>query len=410
MTSNVWFTRTQWAVGQGFFHSGEVWGLGNDLLHVYDCGSLDDAALDREIELFFTRHGRHIDMLFVSHYHYDHVSGLPNLLKNAKVDTVIIPVIAPIERLVALGTTMPADARERWAVDFAADPVQALRDLDPNVRVIQVEPDEEDPGDEDRPDDDSADLPEAETGSDGSENLQPPSNVHLRTGPTSALEGTDAAGQTVAVWEWKAYTTKFAQQRHACLLSHLAAQLGVEEGVVTAALASMASFRQFVQTHHAAITAAFDQTFADVNLSSLLLYSGPAVGRKLRGRSFRTRSHGRDGKEIGAWDVLPGWLGTGDQKMGIRRCGEVAKEFRHELWRVGVLTLPHHGAKSSYHPSLLAMFPREKPTCVVSAGVHSQYGHPYREVLMDVAAQGGSIVLVNEAEPSRSTESGHVFF
>lgn len=410
MSTHIWFARTQWAVGQGFFHSGKVWGLGSDVLHVYDCGSLNDAALEREIDLFFERHGKHVDLLFVSHYHYDHVSGFPKLLTEATVDTVIIPVIAPIERLVALVATMPANADDSWAVDFAADPVQALRDLNPKIQVIQVEPSEEDPGDEDVPEDDSTDFPEPELGTDGSEDLEPPSNVQLRTGPTSALEGTDSGGVTVAVWEWKAYTTKFAQQREAALLQHLAAQLGVDEGVITAALATTASFRQFVQQHHAAICAAFDQTFADVNLSSLLLYSGPAVSRKFRGRPFRTRSVFRDGKEIGAWNVLPGWLGTGDQKMGIRRCGEVAAEFSGYLSKVGVLTLPHHGAKSSYHPSLMTLFPDEKPTCVVSAAVHSQYGHPYREVLMDVAAQGGSIVLVNEAEPSRSTETGHIFF
>lgn len=96
--------------------------------------------------------------------------------------------------------------------------------------------------------------------------------------------------------------------------------------------------------------------------------------------------------------------------MGVRRCNELAKVFGKELWRVGVLALPHHGAKSSYHSRLLNIFPGVKPTCVVSAGVHSKYGHPFREVLMDIAAQGGSIVVVNEKTPSRSTESGRLDF
>jgi len=409
MSTHVWFTRTQWAVGQGFFHSGEVQALGANVLYVYDCGSLDDDALNREIDEFLVRHeNQQIDMLFVSHYHYDHVSGLPRLLSEANVKSVIIPVIEPIERLAALGATLPQDELDSWAVDFAADPEGALRGLDPKINVVFVEPSEDDT--DDRGADDGGELPKVEIGEEGAEDLDEPSRVRLKVGGTSTLRGDDLKGNTVALWIWKAYTTTFARRRHKALLKHLEKQPGLNAASIKNALNSALLFRQFVQTHHKEITAAFAQTFPDVNLSSLLLYSGPATERKYRGRRYRTRSAHAEGKEIGAWDILPGWLGTGDQNMGVRRCNEVATVFSEELWRVGVFALPHHGAKSSYHSRLLEMFPGEKPTCVVSAGVHSQYGHPFREVLMDVSAQGGSIVLVNEAMPSRSTESGRLDF
>lgn len=116
------------------------------------------------------------------------------------------------------------------------------------------------------------------------------------------------------------------------------------------------------------------------------------------------------GNEIDGGDLRPGWLGTGDQKIGARRCDEVEDQFRDRLSLIGTLALPHHGAKSSYHKQLLELFPGAKPACVVSAGINSQYNHPSREVLMDVAAQGGTIVLVNDGLPSRLTESGCIFY
>lgn len=323
MSTHVWFTRTQWSVGQGFFHSGEVETLGTSVLYVFDCGSFDGDALDREIDEFLNRHrDQQIDMLFVSHFHYDHVSGLPRLLREASVKAVIIPVIEPIERLAVLGATISEDALESWAVDFAADPEGALRDLNPEIEVIGIETSEEDPSDTDDPletDDDV--IPEVEIGVEGAEDLDEPSDVQVKAGETSTVQGSSSTGDTVPLWIWKAYTTKFARQRHVALLHELALQPGLSAAAIQAAMKNASSFRRFVQAHHAEISAAFAKTFSDVNLSSLLVYSGPASERKYQGRGFRTRSRHFEGKEIGAWDILPGWFGVGDQRMGVRLLG-----------------------------------------------------------------------------------------
>ncbi|MBD8104756.1 MBL fold metallo-hydrolase [Plantibacter sp. CFBP 8775] len=405
------FTRTQWAVGQGFFHSGEVRGARKTVRYVYDCGSLDPASLDREIAVFLRRHKTvKIDLLYVSHYHYDHVSGLEKLLTSCDVGTVIIPLIEPLERLAALGASIPANAVSSWAVNFAADPRTALRDIAPNAEVIEVAPVTRDGDDfDDDPTDDGA-IDVIATGIGGSEALADPTGVQLRTGRTSSLEGVDTNGNAVVLWQWKSYATQLAWNRRAKLKAHLAAQKGLSDQLIEAAMKTPAAFRAFVAKYHTEISNAFAASFPDVNLSSLLLYSGPPADRPHMGRTFRRRSDHVDGREIGAWGVLPGWLGTGDQKMGKRRCKEVAREYGETMWRVGVLALPHHGAKSSYTPGLLEMFPGQKPTCVVSAGVGNQYDHPSNTVLMDVASQGGSVVLVTGTPASRSTEAGSHYF
>ncbi|MGN7948561.1 MBL fold metallo-hydrolase [Microbacterium sp. 22215] len=409
MTTRIDFTRTQWAVGQGFFHSGEVSCLDARALYVYDCGSLSSNSLDRELDEFIDRYSdRVVDLVFVSHYHYDHVSGLPKLLKDAKVRAVVIPVLSPAERLVAAAVTTPASDVTGWTMFFAADPEGALQEVAPDIEIIRVFPEGEDGADGD--DDDDPDFDHVDVGVGGGEKLTAPTQVSLRIGKRSVLQGTDASGATVKLWEWRGYTTKFAYGREKKLLEKLAKQSGLDESKVEAALADPAQFRSFVETFHTQITQAFAESFADVNLSSLLVYSGPADERPVSGLVYRTRTGEVEGREIGAWDIRPGWFGTGDQKMGVRRCKEVAKEFESELHRVGVLALPHHGASSSYHPALIKMFPGQKPTCVAAAGENSPYGHPEREVLSNVASQGSPIVIVTEDVRSRITESGAVDF
>jgi glyoxylase-like metal-dependent hydrolase (beta-lactamase superfamily II) len=72
--------------------------------------------------------------LIISHLHDDHISGLNILLNKARVDTVILPYLSPIERLmVALrNVNLP-----QWLYDFWSDPITFLIEKGVN-RVILV--------------------------------------------------------------------------------------------------------------------------------------------------------------------------------------------------------------------------------------------------------------------------------
>ena len=75
-------------VGQGLFYTGKI---GNFNL-VYDCGELNgpnkiiDLIRDYKNRLGSSR----IDMLIVSHLHWDHVCGFEELMKNTQVRYVFL--------------------------------------------------------------------------------------------------------------------------------------------------------------------------------------------------------------------------------------------------------------------------------------------------------------------------------
>ena len=92
-------------IGQGLFYSGIINkkdAKKHDVFSfVYDCGTVSSKYfLMREIHTFKLllpetgpHHEKKLDLLIISHLHDDHVNGLEYLLKDIKVDTVIMPYV-----------------------------------------------------------------------------------------------------------------------------------------------------------------------------------------------------------------------------------------------------------------------------------------------------------------------------
>jgi len=111
------------AAGQGIFASGTVAASNDnrDFNWVFDCGSTTPVAvLKPAISSYKRRIGDHIDLLCISHFDNDHVSGLADLLEDTNIGTVVIPYCWFVERL-AIGA-IGDHVRDDY-YDFIADPV-----------------------------------------------------------------------------------------------------------------------------------------------------------------------------------------------------------------------------------------------------------------------------------------------
>lgn len=89
--------RTFHAVGQGAFYTERFYDDNEKNLFnaVYDCGtSNSQQKLMSEIQTEFSL-GTRIDYLFISHFHYDHISGIKELKGHCHIDKFVIPVISP---------------------------------------------------------------------------------------------------------------------------------------------------------------------------------------------------------------------------------------------------------------------------------------------------------------------------
>lgn len=104
------------SVGQGLFHAGKIRIKDNECFSfIYDCGTKKTSILPNAIEccLHFFKDiscpdkKAHIDFLFVSHLHADHINGLKLLIQelrksNITIKNIILPYVNVYQRVILL--------------------------------------------------------------------------------------------------------------------------------------------------------------------------------------------------------------------------------------------------------------------------------------------------------------------
>jgi ribonuclease BN (tRNA processing enzyme) len=112
-------------VGFGLFSSGSI----GNFKYVYDCGQLKS---NRRVNKCITNefdHKTQLDLIVISHLHQDHINGIKKLLETIKsVDTIVLPYISPIERLLLLISYWETNGKNpsKWYWDLIVDPINTL--------------------------------------------------------------------------------------------------------------------------------------------------------------------------------------------------------------------------------------------------------------------------------------------
>ena len=99
-------TMTQHPVGQGGLFYGTLHHGDGKFKWIYDCGSKDAAARDREIDKISELCNGTINAFYLSHFHYDHMNGINRLVKKnrIKIEDFIVPYLNKFERLATLAS------------------------------------------------------------------------------------------------------------------------------------------------------------------------------------------------------------------------------------------------------------------------------------------------------------------
>ncbi|RIJ60192.1 MBL fold metallo-hydrolase [Clavibacter phaseoli] len=411
-------TRTQWAVGNGFFHSGVVSSGDHDLTYVFDCGALqrNQVALRRELLEFRARTER-IDVVFISHFDFDHVGSIGDLAHGMNVRRFVIPMTTAAERVLGFvrqlrrnslaGLTGPRLDFHLRLLAMPVDTLDALRDPDaddPEDGVLVVTPVDDD------------DLAAAADGVD----VVPAGAIRpadVGGAAEGALQVTAGPGSLQIacggehVWEWRFSTSKEAQRAAPRFLREL-----IRTGLITSAaeLEDPTVLDRLIREERAGLTACYDTAIHAVgrsysrNMTSLMLYSGPPSGA--RTMTYRTRAPFDERPEITAWTPGPAWLGLGDADLrSIARRAHVNAVFHDQKRYVGTFAPSHHGSRRDWHVDLMngLEYRTKMPVFVLAAS--GAYGHPHASVVRDINARGGMAVEVNTAQRSRWTEALRVF-
>lgn len=142
-------------VGHGLFYSGEIHlpgTKGNPITFVYDCGGTKVADRFEKFWNPYRGAGGRLDLLVVSHFHFDHIKGVPNLIKAAKPRSVVLPYLCQAEKIAYVASlsaeqdleATPGELEE--AGKFILDPETFCKSYCENqdCRIYYIRPDKKD--------------------------------------------------------------------------------------------------------------------------------------------------------------------------------------------------------------------------------------------------------------------------
>ena len=120
-----------YAVGQGLFSSGAIRREAETtrFLWVYDCGtSSKEELVDRGIGELKVLAGtrKRIDLLVLSHFDHDHISGVTRLLREFEIGTLMLPYMSLAQRLVLAFEEDSGDVNDPL-VEFYLNPAEFLQ-------------------------------------------------------------------------------------------------------------------------------------------------------------------------------------------------------------------------------------------------------------------------------------------
>lgn len=383
-------TLTQHPVGQGGMMSGLLKIPGGHFHWVYDCGSNQTDALNREIALVAAR--GEVDCLFLSHLDSDHVNGIDRLLMATRVKEVVLPYLNALDRLIAAAKDDAAGALSGGFLTFLGN-IEGWfgeRGVD---RVIFIMP-----RDDEAEDGDGPEMPRSDGGGEGpihakwwprppaEESSQSYNGAQVgRLETTASLHLSAASG--MLDWLFLPYAHRPSNKKLLAFRQAMSRKFGPQYRRQLKFLLSDPALRADVRE-------CYDLIWSDHNLVSMALYAGPRDSKPWRGeclhhfewRYFRHR-------------YAVGWLGTGDMHLdGARRRKRMLDHYREVLDQVNVFGLPHHGSHHNFHVSLPSTMQR-MIQCVAAAGPNG-YGHPHEMVKDIVRSAGRQFVHVSDSGQS----------
>lgn len=409
---NLSHQRQQWPVGHGFFHTGMVKTEADSKVYryVYDCGSKSRSQVVRQIESYCKNEELEhrepvLDMLVLSHFHADHINGVPQLLKLFKVKKLVLPYLARDFQLAALANLL-ASGYSVWEEfsDLVLNPKAWLDKYgQEDVEITQVRADGE--------------------GLEANEASVEDMNIFLPKGEIN--HGTkgllSANGQ--AFWDFKFYVHENQnrwsdlRQKFVHKFFHdsdeLCLNLLKDEDFVSVRLFDWLKDPAWVKLNFNKVKEVFCSLKSyNQNGTTLCMYSGPARGRKYCGVCWSTQAEASCRRCNGCefdWGSCVGWLGTGDAELqSAHQVGAFSRHYCDYIHSIDTLTIPHHGSIENYCAELGDIGQAAVLTSNHACDPRNQ--HPNNTVVKNLRTKKRSVFIVTKDESSAVFTNARLLF
>jgi len=386
-------------VGFGLFTSGKI----GNFRFVYDCGSTITRVAEDCVNREFKEHD-HLNLLAISHFHKDHISGLNQLLTLVdKVDTIVLPYLTPKERLIYLLFYYKYQAQieeESWIVRFLQDPVGFLDSSFKHKigKIILIKGNSDVSSESD--DNNSDNIKESDYIIDFSklESIQDEDAIKDIEGISDEKVSIRKSGKVylydkTKIWQFIFYypnPSPIAVKYFTEILKK--ARIGTIQ--TKEDLIKIISTKKFT-----GIAKVSKISNKEINNTSLLLYHSPFsnflpdsiswVECLTQTESLRVSVDCCVGK-----DTHCGFFYTGDIDLKSRY-NEISTYYKELLDQISVFQIPHHGSIENWTPSI--SYRNQGALHVVSSKLsNNKLLHPNPKVLHSIVANNGLILWCNE--------------
>jgi hypothetical protein len=342
-------------IGQGAFYTEKH----GNINIVYDCGTSSNKTLGTKILKQRFSKDDVIDILFISHFHEDHISLIPELIKRVKrINNVILPFLHKNQKILLVNIFKVLFPK---LIDLIKTPEKYFEE---STTIIFINP-------SNNLIDDNEQVPV----SLDLDNLPQQKVIHHESGVLINI-------RRILNWVFIPYNISYKKNN-----------MNLRNEIIGAGLnyKKMTEDEKYplrlLSNHKQQIKDIYKKSIRDLNLNSMFLYSGPLDQPKVMNISPKIRfqgyyiNHGYS-NEIGC-------IYCGDGNLNITKIENI---FNKQWQFVGTIQIPHHGALSNFNNSFLK---QRSFYCPISFGNNNIYGHPSSQVLGEILKHQSKPVLVS---------------
>ncbi|KDE71255.1 hypothetical protein FUSO6_01445 [Fusobacterium necrophorum DAB] len=363
-------------VGQGAFYIEDF----TEGVVIYDCGS--STKTDKEIANIIDSYLKKkvVYAIFISHFHQDHISGIPHILKNYEVKNIFFPLMRENEKIIMQSYHLVNKGKQGdFIFKFIENPLETIREIvgDSKIPILYEV------------------LEEIEDESEIKDTVENKSSEIKKIS-----SGSNVANE-VGISNWEFILFNFREKSR---IEELEKKFKESEPLED----SLGEFirRKIENNDLKNIQEIYSKIPGDLNTNSMTLFSGSSrevdVGILLICPDsfypfvfFDKTPECFD--KIREFFKKSGALYTGDYDAGGKhKIRKLMKKYEKYWERIGCLQLPHHGSKHNFSEKFLEI----NTFFVISAGTKNKYKHPHVKILKNLLLNQKIVFIVTEKKES----------
>ena len=355
-------------IGQGAFYSERH----ENFNIVYDCGNWKNTNLADKVVKQAFRQNEIIDILFISHFDYDHVNKIKTLSKHTQIKKVVMPLLHENEKILLINLYR---ALNFPILTLIENPQEFFGE---ETQIITIESSEN-------------------SESPINDNIEP---VDLDNLTTTNIQSGSILRKNFKSYEWIYIPFNFEYKNRNNELESLLLDNGFD--VENLKTNPKYTINESI-SNRKKIKDIYTKVSGNINQNSMLVYSGiNCLHRDCKQEifcfdySYRCFGYCKELYRHIGWHRIArerhrvSCIYTGDSDLNVVKIKSIFRNF----WKsVGTIQIPHHGDIKSFDKSILN---DRYYRCPISVGEKNSYGHPSSKVIADILSQYSCPILVTE--------------